>query len=105
MANTKKALISNKDDTASAIALAGAFYENVKKMEQKLAMFEKQLRGSRIFANIIVPIPGLMLITRGFIDLGFEKYDSSKAYITSGLITLVGMELVYQGGHWFFKVW
>ena len=105
MANTKKALISNKDDTASAIALAGTFYENVKKMEQKLVMYEKQLKGSQIFANIIVPIPGLMLITRGFIDLGFEKYDSSKAYITSGLITLAGMELVYQCGHWFFKIW
>lgn len=102
--NTKEALLSNKDDTSNAIAIAGEFYQQVKSLEERVAFAEKRSKNNYIYGNIVTPIPGLMLMTYGLIEMGKGNTDFGWKFVTAGAVTLLGMELIYQGGKWIFKI-
>lgn len=118
-----KALLSNKIDTENAIELFGeaqdqlriAIEENAKlKQEWKAhleldAEIDKRFKNSFAVGTVTSALPGITLITIGMIKLSnVEDQDELKQswqYVTYGAIALVGVELVYQGGHWIFRIW
>ena len=79
---------------------------NLEQQQRELIDFYKiQNRNSYIYGNVVTTLPGLIIIGAGAIEL--YSGDSTKGLnlIKAGGITLVSMEIVYQGGHWFFKCW
>lgn len=102
--NTRNALQSNKGDTHNALALAGEFYEQVKALEERVAYAERKSRNNYIYGNVVTPIPGLLLMTYGLIEMGKGNTDNGWAFVTAGGVALLGMELIYQGGKWVFKI-
>lgn len=105
LTRTRNALLSNREDTDSALALAGEFYEKAKALEERVAYAERKNKNSTIYANVVTPIPGLIFMVQGFIEMGKGNTDYGWRLFEIGAITLVGMEVVYQGGHWLFKIW
>ncbi|MBR6612892.1 MAG: hypothetical protein IKK93_11835 [Campylobacter sp.] len=118
-----KALLSNKIDTENAIELFGeaqdqlriAIEENAKLKQKWKAHLEldaeinKRFKNSFAVGTVTSALPGITLITIGMIKLSnVEDQDELKQgwqYVTYGTIALVGVELVYQGGHWIFRIW
>lgn len=105
LSNTRQALISNKEDIGVANALASEFYEKAKALEERVACAERRDRNAMIYSEIVTPIPGLILMTAGFIEMGCGNTDVGWNLVKTGAITLVGMELIYNGGRWVFKIW
>lgn len=74
-------------------------------MQEELDYYKQKDKAAYIYGNIVTPLPGLMLMTYGFIEMGNGNTDKGWDFFKIGAFTLVGMELVYQGGHWLFRVW
>lgn len=75
-----------------------------------IAYMEKKNKNAYVYGNIVTTIPGVLIMTKGFADLAMSGQDPAKVdaawkWIAGGAITCVGMHIVYQGGHWIFKVW
>ena len=104
MENLKKALISNKEDVSTAIAEMGVLYEQVKLLNEKITYLE--IRQKRAFAttNIIIPITTLPMIITGSVLMATNN-DYGKPVFYTGVGLLVGCEVVWNGGHFIFKLW
>lgn len=114
-----KALESNKEDTKNAISLFGEaleynslILEENKKLKEEWqnhlkldAESERRFDNLYQFGNVVVPlVPVTLLTTSGILYLN-NKDDLGKGFLYAGCISLVGLEVVYQGGHFIFKVW
>lgn len=75
------------------------------KQKEEIDYLKNKDKNSYIYGNIITPLPGLMLMTYGFIEMGKGNTDSGWRWFEAGAITLVGMEIVFQGGKWIFRIW
>lgn len=118
-----KALLSNKADTENAIELFGLAQEQIEiisnekeQLKKEWAMHleldaekDKRLQNSYIAGSVLSSLPGIALITTGLVYLSNIddqiKLQQGWQYITYGAVSLVGFELVYQGGHWLFRWW
>lgn len=72
---------------------------------EEIEYLKNKDKNSYIYGNIITTVPGLMLMTYGFIEMGNGNTDKGWRFFEAGAVTLVGLELVYQGGHWLFRIW
>ena len=78
--------------------------------KEKTAYLEKRIKNAYIYGNITTSLPGLMIMAKGFVDLAMSgadpvKVDAAWKWVAAGAITELGMHIVYQGGHWIFKIW
>ena len=106
----KEALISNKDDTSFMIRELGKLLDEIVALKEKTAYLEKRIKNAYIYGNITTSLPGLMIMAKGFVDLAMSgadpvKVDAAWKWVAAGAITELGMHIVYQGGHWIFKIW
>ena len=113
-----KALESNKEDTALAIAIIGDITEennkikeeaaNLKKMteslEEVVADYKKKQERANIVANIAIPVATVPMIISGAV-LTATNNDLGKPILYTGLGCLVGCELVWNGGHFVLHLW
>lgn len=76
-----------------------------RQQKELIDYMNKQNQNAMIYSEIITPLPGLMLMTYGFIEMGCGNTDFGWNFVKAGAITLVGMELIYNGSHWVFKIW
>ncbi len=76
-----------------------------KQLREELDYYKAKDKNSYIYGNIITPIPGLILMTYGFVEMGKGNTDYGWTWFTAGAITLAGLEVVYQGGHWVLRIW
>lgn len=102
--NLKAALVSNKDDTASVIEVAGELQEKVDALKTQLAVIQKRASGSYIYGNIISPLPGLTMMATGIMIYGKDE-NLGFNLIKYGIISTAGIEFIFQSGHFFFKIW
>jgi len=114
-----KALESNKEDTKNAINLFGEaleynslILEENKKLKEEWqnhlkldAENEKRFDNLYQFGNVIIPLVPVTLLTASGIFYLNKMDDLGKGFLYAGCISLVGLEVVYQGGHFIFKVW
>ena len=110
LAQMKEALISNKDDTSFMIRELGKLLDEIVALKEKTAYLEKRMKNAYIYGNVVTTIPGLLVMSKGFADLAMSgadpvKVDMAWKWIAAGAITELGMHVVYQGGHWIFKIW
>ncbi len=109
---------SNKEDTHNALIELGFAQEKIDaitiqkdilsqqimSMKELQAENEKRLKNCYTIGNITVP-----LVPIGLIITGACVYNSNnqlgKDLISAGGISLIGFELVYQGGHFVFRWW
>lgn len=114
----QKALDSNREDTHNALIELGFAQEKIDtitiqkdilsqqiiSMKELQAENEKRLKNCYTIGNITVP-----LVPIGLIITGACVYNSNnqlgKNLISAGGISLIGFELVYQGGHFVFRWW
>ena len=106
----KEALISNKDDTSFMIRELGKLLDEIVALKEKTAYLEKRMKNAYIYGNVVTTIPGLLVMAKGFADLAMSnadpvKVDAAWKWIVAGAITELGMHVVYQSGHWIFKIW
>lgn len=81
-----------------------------RQQKELIDYMNKQNRNAYIYGNVVTTIPGLLVMAKGFADLAMSgadpvKVDAAWKWVAAGAITELGMHIVYQGGHWIFKIW
>ena len=81
-----------------------------RQQKELIDYMNKQNRNAYIYGNVVTTIPGLLVMVKGFADLAMSgadpvKVDAAWKWVAAGAITELGMHIVYQGGHWIFKIW
>lgn len=103
--NYKQALISNKEDTSSLLILLGESKQDLQIIKEKIALVEAREKRNTILMNIMIPTLSSIPIIIGGIEMANDNTDRGWNYIKVGAFTLLGAELVYQGGKWVFHLW
>lgn len=96
---------SAQEDTTTLTAQLDLCIALEKKQREEIDFLKRKDKNAYIYGNVLTPLPGLMLMTYGFIEMGKGNTDYGWKWFEAGAITLVGMEVVYQGGHWIFRIW
>lgn len=102
--NYKKALESNKEDVDYIIELFSETYAEVQRLNEYVAVAKKKERNNEIMINIMIPVATVPMIVTGGILMATNN-DFGKPVLYTGVGLLVGCELVYNGGHFLFKIW
>ena len=66
---------------------------------------EKRFNNLYQLGNIIVPLVPISLLTACGICYLNGKDELGKNFLYAGCASLIGFEILYQGGHFIFKVW
>lgn len=110
----RAALASNKDDTKYIYELWAQAREDIEKLKERVAFAERKAKNAYIYGSVVTAIPGILVFTKGVVDMvtWYSEGHTTKegganalTWIYAGLVTEVGMQLVYQGGHWVFNWW
>ena len=115
----KKAMESNKEDTKNAINLFGEaleynslILEENKKLKEEwqnhlIIDSENERRFNNLYqlGNIIVPLVPISLLAACGICYLNSKDELGKNFLYAGCASLIGFEILYQGGHFIFKIW
>lgn len=113
-----KALESNKEDTENAIIVIGNMQEEIETLTVQLDNAKSQFnyykeyaeeclakeKRSIIATNIIIPLTTIPIMVFGGVLLASNN-DFGKPVLYSGLGLFIGCEVIYNGGHWVFKLW
>lgn len=113
-----KALISNKEDTALAITIVGDLQLENKNLKNEINNIkvnfdvykeyaEEQARKEKraiTLGNIMIPATTVPMIIAGSVLMATNN-DYGKPIFYTGVGLLVGCELVWNGGHFMFKIW
>lgn len=113
-----KALISNKEDTALAITMVGELQAENGNLKNEINNIkvnfdiykeyaEEQIRKEKraiALGNIIIPATTVPMIIAGSVLMATNN-DYGKPILYTGVGLLVGCELVWNGGHFIFKIW
>lgn len=100
----KQALLSNKDDTSAIIQQLSELQEKIEKYQQYLASVEKRLVNNAILVNVTIAAATITPMVFGAILMGTNN-DLGKPLFYTSLGCLAGFGVVYNGGHFLFKVW
>lgn len=112
------ALKSNKEDTANAIEIIGEMQEVNETLTVQLNDAKNQFefykeyaeeclakeKRSVIATNVIIPLTTIPIMVLGGILMASNN-DFGKPVLYSGLGLFFGCEIIYNGGHWVFKLW
>lgn len=98
-------IAETQNDTANLQSQLDLCYSLEKMQQELIDYYKKKDRCSYIYGNIVTPIPGLLIMTYGFIEMGKGNTNIGWNCFKAGAITLCAMEVVYQGGHWAIKIW
>lgn len=111
-------LLSNKEDTANAISMIGELSDENDSLKIQLNNLQTQFSNYEEYAescmakekrvviatNIIIPLTTIpMIISGGILMAANNEYGKPMLYTGAGL--LIGCEVVFNGGHFVFKVW
>ncbi len=82
-----------------------AAYAELDLYDKRMASIEKQVKNSYVFTTVATNTLCLIPVGIGFVELANGNTDRGWVYIKTGLAITIGVNLVYQGGHWVFKIW
>lgn len=111
-------LESNKEDTANAIVVIGELQVEVDELKEELTNaklkflayeelqvnMEKRLNNAYTVGNIIIVSTTVPMIVAGSILMASGN-EYGKPLLYTGLGSLVGIGIVWNGGRWLFKLW
>lgn len=80
-------------------------YEELDEYDKKIVGYEKQIKNAYIFTTVATNTISLVPVAIGLIEMGNGNTDRGWAYVKTGLVLTIGVNIVYQGGHWIFKIW
>ena len=98
-------ITSTQNETANLQNQLDLCYSLEKKLQEECDYYKKRSKNSYIYGNIVTPLPGLLIMTYGFIEMGKGNTDAGWNWFKAGAITAASMEVVYQGGKWILKIW
>ncbi len=101
----KKALISNNDDMGVIIGELGDMTEELNEYKRYVNSLKTRMTRNEILINTIIPITTLPLVGFGIYDITNNNSTRGKVELYSGIGLFVGAELIYNGGHFIFKLW
>lgn len=101
----KKALTSNKEDTHEVISILGEMQEELNKYKIYINEVEKKAKRTDTFVQILIPTLSVPMIANGIYLYANGNESYGKLCIGSGVIMLVGAELVWNGGKFILKIW
>lgn len=101
----RKALLSNKEDTNEVISILGDMQQELDNYKIYLSQVEKKLKRTDVFVQIIIPTLSLPMIANGTYLYFNGKEQYGKICIISGVSLFIGVELVWNGGKFIFKIW
>lgn len=101
----KSALSSNKEDESVILYELGNMFEELENYKEYIASVKRKLRNVSVFVNIAIPLCTIPIACNGIYNIakGDELVGKINLYTSLGLF--VGLECVYQGGKFIFKVW
>ena len=114
-----KAILSNKEDTEAAIELFSSALEEVEEIKKQKELlefqwqehlkldYEKDKRFSNLYTlgNILVPLAPIGVGICSIIPFSQGDIRTGTTMLYSAGISLISLELIYQGGHFIFKFW
>ena len=101
----KKALISNKEDTHEVISILGEMQEELNNYKTYINELEKKAKCTDTFVQILIPTLSVPMIVNGIYLYANGNENYGKLCIGSGVVMLVGAELVWNGGKFILKIW
>lgn len=103
--STKKALLSNKEDTSEIISVLGEMQDELNNYKIYVFNLEQKINRSNKFVQITIPITSLLLISNGIYLYCFDEKECGKFCIISGTVFFCGAELIWNGGKFILKLW
>lgn len=114
----QKALESSRDDVHNALIELGLAQEQIdsitiqkeillnqlNSIKELAAENEKRLNNCYRFGNLLAPLFPVGLTVTGAAVYNYDN-QLGKNLMIAGCISLVSIEVVYQGGHWIFRFW
>ena len=101
----RKALISNKEDTHEVISILGEMQEELNNYKTYINELEKKAKYTDTFVQILIPTLSVPMIVNGIYLYANGNENYGKLCIGSGVVMLVGAELVWNGGKFILKIW
>lgn len=98
-------IAETQSDTTNLQSQLDLCYSLEKKQQELIDYYKKKDKAAYTYGNIVTPLPGLLLMTYGFVEMGKGNTDAGWTWFKAGAITVFAMEVVYQGGHWVIRVW
>lgn len=101
----RKALISNKEDTHEVINILGDMQEELDNYKKYINEIEKKAKRTDLFVQILIPTLSVPMIANGIYLYANGNENYGKVCMYSGIIVLVGAELIWNGGKFVLKIW
>ena len=101
----KKALISNKEDTSKLIAEMEVIYNELENYKSELAMLKRKNNNANLFVQITIPLVTLSFAGYGAYEYFANDSNMGKFMMYGGLGLFVGLEVVWNGGKFIFRIW
>ena len=101
----RKALESNKEDTSNAIGILGDMYVELENYKTELNLMKWRNKNANNFVEISIPIMAFPLIGFGLYEYCSGNENMGKIMMIVGTTSLIGCELVWNGGKFIFKIW
>ena len=101
----RKALLSNKEDTSTAIELLGNMYQELEQYKGELNVMRKKNKNANLFVEIMIPTVTVPLIGFGAYEYYVKNDNMGKVMMWTGSVSLIGAELVWNGGKFVLKIW
>lgn len=76
----------------------GKLLEDIGTLREYITIQERRMKYAYWYGNITTTIPGVIFIINGI-------SKNSVELIKTGILMEIGMHIIYQGGHWIFRVW
>ena len=101
----KKALIFNKEDTSKLIAEMEVIYNELESYKSELAMLKRKNNNANLFVQITIPLVTLSFAGYGAYEYFVNNSNMGKFMMYGGLGLFVGLEVVWNGGKFIFRIW
>ena len=105
ISSMRTALISNKEDTHAVISILGDMQEELDKYKIYINEIERKAKRTNLFVQILIPTLSIPMIANGAYLYANGNESYGKICMTSGVVMLLGAEVVWNGGKFVLKIW
>ena len=105
IADTKKALMSNKEDTSEILLILGDMQTEINNYKIYISELERKNKFANTFAQIAIPALSLPMVINGVYLMATGNETYGKVCLVGGIVMFAGAELIWNGGKFLFRFW
>ena len=105
IADTRKALISNKEDTSEILSILGDMQTEINNYKICISELERKNKFANTFAQIAIPALSLPMVINGAYLMATGNENYGRVCLIGGVALFVGAEIAWNGGRFLFRFW